>query len=270
MHRAVQEPRRHRDEEAAAPALPTDKVRFVGDPIAFVVAETLLQAKDAAEAVEVDIDPLPAVTDPEDGRAARARRSSTTTCRTTSRSTITTATPTQVAAAFAKAAHVTRSSSSTAAWWSTRWSRARRSATSTRAAASRCIRRSQGVFGMRGNIAALLSVEPKQVRVLTGNVGGSFGMKAAAYPGIRLRAACRARARPAGEVDRRALRQLRLRQPRPRPSTSPPSSRSTPTALSWRCGSRASATWAASSPMSGRCPRRSTPSRTCRASTARR
>src|SRR5438046_6098422 len=46
------------------PALPTDKVRFVGDPIAFVVAETLLQAKDAAEAVEVDIDPLPAVTDP--------------------------------------------------------------------------------------------------------------------------------------------------------------------------------------------------------------
>src|SRR6267142_690438 len=48
------------------PALPTDKVRFVGDPIAFVVAETLLQAKDAAEAVEVDIDPLPAVTNPEE------------------------------------------------------------------------------------------------------------------------------------------------------------------------------------------------------------
>ena len=41
------------------PALPTDKVRFVGDPIACVVAETLLQARDAAEAVEVDIDPLP-------------------------------------------------------------------------------------------------------------------------------------------------------------------------------------------------------------------
>ena len=34
------------------PALPTDKVRFVGDPIACVVAETLLQAKDAAEAIE--------------------------------------------------------------------------------------------------------------------------------------------------------------------------------------------------------------------------
>jgi len=45
------------------PALPTDKVRFVGDPVAFVVAETLAQARDAAEAVEVDIEPLPAVTD---------------------------------------------------------------------------------------------------------------------------------------------------------------------------------------------------------------
>src|SRR5512140_1393129 len=45
------------------PALVTDKVRFVGDPVAFVVAETLAQARDAAEAVEVDIEALPAVTD---------------------------------------------------------------------------------------------------------------------------------------------------------------------------------------------------------------
>ena len=44
-------------------ALPTDKVRFVGDPVAFVVAETVAQARDAAEAVELDIEPLPAVTD---------------------------------------------------------------------------------------------------------------------------------------------------------------------------------------------------------------
>ena len=44
-------------------SLATDKVRFVGDPVAFVVAETLAQAKDAAEAVELDIEPLPAVTD---------------------------------------------------------------------------------------------------------------------------------------------------------------------------------------------------------------
>src|SRR4029077_17065426 len=43
-------------------ALMTDKVRFVGDPVAFVVAETVAQARDAAEAVELDIEPLPAVT----------------------------------------------------------------------------------------------------------------------------------------------------------------------------------------------------------------
>ncbi len=53
-------------------ALPTDKVRFVGDPVAFVVAETLAQARDAAEAVELDIEPLPAVTDA--AEAAKARR----------------------------------------------------------------------------------------------------------------------------------------------------------------------------------------------------
>src|SRR5580704_11924535 len=42
-------------------ALATDKVRYVGDPVAFVVAETLLAAKDAAEAVNVDVEALPAV-----------------------------------------------------------------------------------------------------------------------------------------------------------------------------------------------------------------
>ena len=41
-------------------SLASDKVRFVGDPVACVVAETYLQAKDAAEAVELDIEPLPA------------------------------------------------------------------------------------------------------------------------------------------------------------------------------------------------------------------
>ncbi len=43
-------------------ALADNKVRFVGDPVAFVVAETAAQARDAAEAVTLDIEPLPAVT----------------------------------------------------------------------------------------------------------------------------------------------------------------------------------------------------------------
>ena len=44
------------------PALVVDRVRYVGDPVAMVIAETLAQAKDAAEMVAVDYDPLPSVT----------------------------------------------------------------------------------------------------------------------------------------------------------------------------------------------------------------
>jgi carbon-monoxide dehydrogenase large subunit len=47
--------------------LQTDAVRYVGDPIAFVVAETRAQALDAAEAILVDYEPLPAIV--ETGRA---------------------------------------------------------------------------------------------------------------------------------------------------------------------------------------------------------
>jgi carbon-monoxide dehydrogenase large subunit len=39
------------------------EVKYVGDPVALVIAETLWQAKDAAELVEVDYEPLPSVTD---------------------------------------------------------------------------------------------------------------------------------------------------------------------------------------------------------------
>ncbi|MFP5478284.1 MAG: xanthine dehydrogenase family protein molybdopterin-binding subunit [Alphaproteobacteria bacterium] len=49
--------------EPKHPVLAEGKVRHVGDPIAVVVAETLEQARDAAEAVEIDIDELPAVVD---------------------------------------------------------------------------------------------------------------------------------------------------------------------------------------------------------------
>ena len=48
------------------PVLVADTVRFVGDRIAFVVTETLAQARDAAEMVEVDYEPLPAVVHLED------------------------------------------------------------------------------------------------------------------------------------------------------------------------------------------------------------
>ena len=164
------------------PALPTDKVRFVGDPVAFVVAETPLQAKDAAEAVEIDIDPLPAVTTPKAAAAPDAPL-------------LHEEAPGNialdyhygdadaVAAAFAKAAHITRVKLIN--------SRVVVNAMEPRAALATYDGASgrytlhvptQGVFGMRGNIADILKIEPKQVRILTGHVGGSFGMKAAPFP----------------------------------------------------------------------------------------
>src|SRR3954466_15287444 len=45
------------------PALGVGKARHLGQPVALIVAETLLKAQDAAEAVEIDYEELPAVAD---------------------------------------------------------------------------------------------------------------------------------------------------------------------------------------------------------------
>jgi carbon-monoxide dehydrogenase large subunit len=64
---------------------------------------------------------------------------------------------------------------------------------------------SQGVSGMKSNIAQILNVEPKLVRVVTGNVGGSFGMKAAPYPEyVCILHAARALGRPVKWTDERS------------------------------------------------------------------
>src|SRR5437016_10352810 len=187
------------------PALPTDKVRFVGDPVAFVVAETLLEAKDAAEAVDVEIDSLAAVVRPEEaacpgapllheeapGNVALDYHYGDSE---------------QVAAAFAKAAHVTRLKLVN--------SRVVVNAMEPRAAIGVYDKASgrftlhapsQGVFGLRGNMAEILKVDPKQLRIVTGHVGGSFGMKAAPFPEyVCVLHAARALGRPVKWTDDRS------------------------------------------------------------------
>ena len=187
------------------PALPTDKARFVGDPLAFVVAETLLQAKDAAEAIEVEIDSLPAVIRPEEatrpgapllhdeapGNVALDYHYGDTE---------------QVAAAFAKAAHVTRLKLVN--------SRVVVNAMEPRAAIGvydaasgrfTLHAPSQGVFGLRGHMADILKVEPNRLRMLTGHVGGSFGMKSAPFPEyVCVLHAARALGRPVKWTDDRS------------------------------------------------------------------
>jgi carbon-monoxide dehydrogenase large subunit len=54
------------------PVLALGKVRHVGQPVALVVAETLAKARDAAEAIDVQYDPLPAVTEARDAIAPGA------------------------------------------------------------------------------------------------------------------------------------------------------------------------------------------------------
>ena len=112
----------------------------------------------------------------------------------------------QVAAAFAKAAHVTRLKLVN--------SRVVVNAMEPRAAIGvydaasgrfTLHAPSQGVFGLKGNMADILKVEPKQVRILTGHVGGSFGMKSAPFPEyVCVLHAARALGRPVKWTDERS------------------------------------------------------------------
>jgi carbon-monoxide dehydrogenase large subunit len=164
-------------------ALMSDKVRYVGDPVAFVVAETLAQARDAAEAVVLDIDPLPAVTSAEEAAKPGAPQ-------------LYDHIPNNVAldyhygdaakveAAFAGAAHVTKLDIAN--------TRVAVVAMEPRAALASYDKASerytiqvptQGVAGNRLNLAKnLLKVPKEKVHLLTPNVGGSFGMKNINYP----------------------------------------------------------------------------------------
>jgi carbon-monoxide dehydrogenase large subunit len=162
--------------------LVTDKVRYVGDAVAFVVAETLAQARDAGEAVAVDIDSLPAVTGAEDAAKPGAPQ-------------LYDHIPNNVAldyhygdtagidAAFAAAAHVTKIDIVN--------NRIAVVAMEPRAALASYDKASerftiqvptQGVAGNRIMLAKNMKLPKEQVRILTANVGGSFGMKNINYP----------------------------------------------------------------------------------------
>jgi carbon-monoxide dehydrogenase large subunit len=164
------------------PALVSDKVRFVGDPVACVVAETAGQARDAAEAVSLDIEPLPAVTEARDAVKAGAP-------------TVWDEVPgnvaldfqhgdsAKVAEAFAQAAHVVKlplvNQRLVVASMEPRSAIGEFDRADEKWIFHSC---SQGVFGLKNMLRDILGAQPDKVRVLTGNVGGSFGMKAAVYP----------------------------------------------------------------------------------------
>jgi aerobic carbon-monoxide dehydrogenase large subunit len=184
-------------------ALATDKVRYVGDPVAFVVAETVLAAKDAAEAVKIDVEPLAAVVSAESAADAGAPQLYSDVPGNISLD-YHYGDAEAVKAAFARAAHVTKLKLVN--------SRLVVSAMEPRAALAAydgsrftLYVGSQGVFGMRANIAEALGVPAKDVHILTGQVGGSFGMKAAVFPEyICVLHAARALGRPVKWTDERS------------------------------------------------------------------
>jgi aerobic carbon-monoxide dehydrogenase large subunit len=164
------------------PALAADKVRFVGDPVACVVAETVAQAKDAAEAVTINVEPLPVVLKPADAVKPGVPL-------------VFDAVPNnialdyhfgdagKVAEAFAKAKHVTRLETSNQRMVVNAMEP--RSAIGEYDAAGNkwtLYSSSQGVHGMKSTLMDVLGAPADKVRVVTGQVGGSFGMKAAVYP----------------------------------------------------------------------------------------
>jgi carbon-monoxide dehydrogenase large subunit len=186
-------------------ALATGKVRFVGDPVACVAAETLYQAKDAAEALQIDIEPLPVNVD----LAAADAPNSPILYDDVPRNVpldFHFGDAAATAEAFKRAAHVTKldmvNSRLVVNSMEPRGAIAEYDKTSGRYTLhTGC----QGVVGIKGTLAQILNVEPAKVRVLTGNVGGSFGMKGAVYPEyVCVAHAAKALGRPVKWIDERS------------------------------------------------------------------
>lgn len=186
-------------------ALARDRVRFVGDPVAFVVAETAVQARDAAEAVSLDVEVLPAVTDPKEAAQPGAPQLYDDVPANTFLD-FHHGDSERAAAAFAGAAHVARLGlTDNRVVVNAMEPRAAIGAYDAAAGRWTLHVGSQGVFGLRNSMAEILGADPQNVRVITDNVGGSFGMKAAPYPEyVCLLHAARELGRPVKWTDQRS------------------------------------------------------------------
>ena len=161
--------------------LATDAVRFVGQPLAAVIAETRRAAEEAAAQVIADVEPLPAVITlaqalaagapqlwPEapGNVAAVARHGDAAAC----------------AAAFAAAAHVVSLSADNQRLAPVTLEPRAGAAQFDRASGRLTVyASSQAPSGKQKQLAEMLGLAPEAVRVRVGDVGGGFGMKAMLY-----------------------------------------------------------------------------------------
>jgi aerobic carbon-monoxide dehydrogenase large subunit len=162
--------------------LAVDRVRNVGEAVAMVVAETLAIAKDAAERIVIDYEPLPSVTDTARAAAPTAARlyddaRSNLFCEAE----VGDAEPTD--RAFARAAHVVRLET-----WIQRVTGVPMEARTAVGHYDRQSKRyflhagSGGVVRQKGECAAILGVSADQVQVVARDIGGNFGTKNSLFP----------------------------------------------------------------------------------------
>ena len=167
--------------------LPTDRVRYVGQQVAMVVAETVAQAKDAAERIAVEYEPLDPVIagaaavqtgavrlyDQVGQRLRRCRR------RQSSR---------RRKAAFDRASRVRANPDHRAARHrrAARPARRGRRLRSRRRRNTRCMPAPAAWCGRRRSLPASSACRPTDVRVECGDVGGNYGTRNAFYPEFAL------------------------------------------------------------------------------------
>jgi carbon-monoxide dehydrogenase large subunit len=169
------------------PALVKDRVRFVGDYVAFVVADTKHQASDAAELIEVGYEPLPAVLGT--GDAARSGAPLVwDDCKDNVCFTQIHGDKAKTDEGFAKAAHVVKQrfviNRVTTASMEPRGSIGDYNAFTDHYTVYSTLQRTHPY---RSELAKLvLKVPESKVRVIAGDIGGSFGMKSAIYNEVPL------------------------------------------------------------------------------------
>lgn len=163
-------------------ALAVGRVRFVGEPVVAVVAQTLKQARLAAEAIEIDYDSLPVAVHLADATATGAPLM----CEELGDNVAAEMRHGNVQAttdAFARAKHIVRLSIANQRL--SAFSLEPRSVLHTfdQASGRLTIRMSsQMPSGLRDTVCGALNLPKEQVRVVVGDVGGGFGMKTGAYP----------------------------------------------------------------------------------------
>ena len=204
--------------EPPHPVLAQGKVRYVGDPVAVVVAETSRRpttppswSRSTTRCCRPSSRPRTRAT----RRAAGPRRDRRATLLR-----LGLGDKAAVDAGLRQAPPTSPSWTwSTTGWSRTRWSRAPRSASTTgRRRATRSTPPARTRMSLRLLMGAfVLGVPEHKLRVVAPDVGGGFGSKIFHLRrGIRRAWAAKV-LRPAGQVDRRALGELPLRRPRPRP-----------------------------------------------------